>query len=63
MPIYVYKTEDGDTFEVYQSFNDPPLSEHPENGKRVTRVITTSPPIFYRTHGFYATDAKREGKG
>ena len=49
MPTYVYQviTEDGsvgETFEVVQKMADPPLSEHPETGQPVRRII--QPPII-----------------
>lgn len=46
MPIYVYEEilpngEDGPTFELLQSFSDPPLTVHPEKGTPVRRVLST----------------------
>lgn len=45
MPIYVYEVilEDGsagETFEVLQSMNDPPLTHHPDSGQPLRKVIT-----------------------
>ena len=45
MPIYVYEViqaggEDGETFEVLQGMNDPPLTHHPETGQPVRRSIS-----------------------
>lgn len=44
MPTYVYEViledgEEGQLFEVVQSMSDPPLTEHPETGQPVRRVI------------------------
>jgi hypothetical protein len=44
MPTYVYQviTDDeseGEIFEVVQKMSDPPLTEHPETGAPVRRVI------------------------
>jgi hypothetical protein len=44
MPQYVYEvvTEDGqpgERFEVFQKMTDPPLTQHPETGQPVRRVI------------------------
>ena len=44
MPTYVYAVinddgTDGETFEVFQKMSDPPLTEHPETGKPVRRLI------------------------
>lgn len=45
MPMYVYEiiNEDGspgERFEVLQSFSDEPLTQHPETGQPVRKVIT-----------------------
>ena len=45
MPIYVYEViqdgeEDGETFEVLQGMNDPPLKKHPDTGQPVRRCIS-----------------------
>lgn len=44
MPIYVYEIVQADgspgpTFEYAQRISDPPLSEHPDTGEPVQRVI------------------------
>ena len=45
MPVYVYRTitdKPGDpeqTFEVFQSIHDAPLTHHPETGAPVRRVL------------------------
>ena len=44
MPTYVYRIinedgSEGETFEVFQKMSDPPLTEHPETGEPVRRVI------------------------
>jgi hypothetical protein len=44
MPTYVYAVinddgSEGETFEVFQKMSDPPLTEHPETGRPVRRVI------------------------
>ncbi|VTR97872.1 FmdB family zinc ribbon protein [Tuwongella immobilis] len=57
MPMYVYAVilpdgTDGDTFEVLQSISEPPLTEHPETGQPVRRVITApnAPKAWTDTH-------------
>ena len=44
MPIYVYETTDPKKpvrrFEIQQSMKDAPLTEHPETGEAVRRVIS-----------------------
>ncbi|MFG0295211.1 MAG: FmdB family transcriptional regulator [Maioricimonas sp. JB045] len=49
MPIYVYEViqpdgEGGEQFELFQQFSDAPLTEHPETGEPVRRVI--QPPFI-----------------
>jgi len=44
MPIYVYEVLDENDqslgyFETFQKFSDPPLTEHPETGHKLQRVI------------------------
>ena len=44
MPTYVYAAinedgSEGETFEVVQKMTDSPLTEHPETGRPVRRVI------------------------
>lgn len=48
MPVYVYEVirsdgEPGEQFEVQQRISDPPLTDHPETGEPVQRVIQ---PVF-----------------
>jgi putative FmdB family regulatory protein len=67
MPIYEYRRPDGTTFEVLQSFSDPPLSEDPETGVPVKRVLH-APAVHFKGKGFYNTDygtrrRKREEDG
>ena len=57
MPTYVYEVildddSGGEQFEVVQPMSDPPLTEHPETGQPVRRVI--QPPNLPRKW----TDAK-----
>ncbi len=45
MPIYVYEiirngVNSGETFDWIQSIKDAPLTQHPETGEPVRRVIT-----------------------
>lgn len=46
MPTYVYRREDGTTFETRQQMSAPPLEECPETGQSVERVITGSPGVI-----------------
>jgi hypothetical protein len=53
MPIYVYRivrpnvpADQAETFEIRQSIHDSPLTQHPETGEPVERVILA--PIIGR---------------
>ena len=58
MPTYEYKREDGSTFEIRQGINDDPLSECPETGQKVKRVISGGAGVVYKGDGWYVTDYK-----
>ncbi|HEX3682222.1 MAG TPA: FmdB family zinc ribbon protein [Bryobacteraceae bacterium] len=59
MPVYPYRCyKCGKQFEVRQSFDDPPLTEHEGCGGDVERELT-APVLQFKGTGFYATDYKR----
>lgn len=58
MPTYVYRREDGTTFEVLQSIGEPSLAICPTTGQKVTRVITGGGGVRFKGTGFYETDYK-----
>ncbi|GAA5535109.1 FmdB family transcriptional regulator [Deinococcus metallilatus] len=63
MPTYVYKNlETGELYEIKQSMRDEPLTQHPETGAPVKRVLST-PGIAFRGSGFYVTDSRPQSKG
>jgi len=55
MPIYEYRRPNGTTFEVMQSMADDVLTEDPETGVPVQRVLH-APAIHFKGKGFYNTD-------
>ncbi|WP_034386251.1 FmdB family transcriptional regulator [Deinococcus sp. YIM 77859] len=58
MPTYVYKNiETGELYEIKQSMRDEPLTQHPETGAPIKRVLST-PGIAFRGSGFYVTDSR-----
>ncbi len=61
MPTYVYRREDGTTFEIEQRITDPPLTHCPTTGQRVKRIITGSAGLIFKGSGFYLTDYARKG--
>lgn len=60
MPTYVYRREDGSTFEIQQKITEPPLEKDPETGQAVTRVISGSAGLIFKGSGFYLTDYARK---
>ncbi len=61
MPTYVYRREDGTTFEVVQRISEDALTVDPETGQKVQRVISGAGLIF-KGSGFYLTDYTDAGK-
>jgi putative FmdB family regulatory protein len=55
MPIYEYRRPDGSTFELMQSFSDEVLTQDPETGAPVERVLH-APAVHFKGKGFYNTD-------
>jgi putative FmdB family regulatory protein len=55
MPIYEYRRPDGTTFEVLQKFSDDTLTQDPETGVPVQRVLS-APAIHFKGKGFHNTD-------
>ncbi len=61
MPVYLYRREDGTTFEYRQKFLDDPLTTDPETGQKVVRVVQPTGVIF-KGSGFYVNDSKSASK-
>lgn len=59
MPTYIYRREDGTTFEINQRITEAPLQTCPTTGQRVTRVITGGTGLIFKGSGFYLTDYAR----
>lgn len=60
MPTYVYRREDGTTFEVFQRITDDALTADPETGQPVERVIGGGAGLIFKGTGFYETDYVRK---
>lgn len=61
MPIYVYRREDGSTFEIMQRITEDALQTCPTTGQTVKRVISGAGLVF-KGSGFYLTDyARKDG--
>ena len=63
MPTYTYRRPDGTTFDVFQRISDDALTEDPETGVPVQRVISGGVGLQFKGDGFYLTDYARKGKG
>jgi len=67
VPVYVYRREDGSTFELEQRMSEDSLAICPTTGQKVERVLQPFTPRYKGT-GFYSTDhrkhkAKEQPKG
>ncbi|MCZ7542436.1 MAG: zinc ribbon domain-containing protein [Anaerolineae bacterium] len=61
MPLYEYRCDEcGVRFEHRQHFSDSPITECPECGGSVHRVIGSTGVIF-KGSGFYVTDNRKSG--
>ena len=58
MPVYVYRREDGSTFEIGQRITEESLVRCPTTGQNVERVLQPFTPR-YRGTGFYSTDHRK----
>jgi putative FmdB family regulatory protein len=59
MPTYVYRRADGTTFEHFQRMSDDPLTEDPETGEPVERLVGGGAGLIFKGSGFYLTDYAR----
>jgi predicted nucleic acid-binding Zn ribbon protein len=63
LPTYLYKREDGSTFEIGQRITDPALKECPTTGQPVKRLISPGAGLVFKGTGFYLTDYARKDSG
>ena len=72
MPTYVYRCEQGHTFELFHSISDESTKHCPECGAEAKRVPAGGAGFLFKGSGFYITDyrskgykdaAKKEGSG
>jgi predicted nucleic acid-binding Zn ribbon protein len=55
VPVYVYRRQDGSTFEIQQRITEDALVSCPTTGQSVERVLQPFTPRYKGT-GFYSTD-------
>lgn len=58
MPTYNYLREDGAVLEKVQRITDPPLTECPDTGLPVKRIVVSGAVPHFKGSGFYETDYK-----
>lgn len=62
MPTYDYKCSScNHIFEYFQSINDEPLSQCPECGGAVKRMIGGGSGVIFKGSGFYVNDSRKGG--
>jgi putative FmdB family regulatory protein len=60
VPIYVYKCDNGHTFEAMQSMSEDPLDTCEVCGAPARRQLV-APAVHFKGSGFYTTDYARKG--
>ena len=72
MPTYVYRCEQGHTFELFHAISDESTKHCPQCGAKAKRVPAGGAGFLFKGSGFYITDyrskgykdaAKKEGSG
>ena len=63
MPTYEYECKScGYNFEVFQPMSDKPVTDCPQCGKEVRRLINGGSGIIFKGSGFYVNDKKGGAK-
>lgn len=63
MPVYVYRNlNTGETFEIEQRISESALTEHPETGDPIKRLVQPV-GIAFKGSGFYVTDSRKPAEG
>ncbi len=62
MPTYVYRREDGSTFEVIQRITADSLTVCPTTYQKVHRVLSGGTGFILKGSGFYKTDYVSNGR-
>jgi putative FmdB family regulatory protein len=58
MPVYVYRRDDGSTFELQQRITVQALASCPTTGQHVERIMQPF-SARYKGTGFYSTDHRK----
>ncbi|MFW5999799.1 MAG: FmdB family zinc ribbon protein [Halanaerobiaceae bacterium] len=62
MPTYLYRCENCGKFEQFQKITADPLTECPECGGEVEKIIG-NPGVIFKGSGFYCTNNRSESSG
>lgn len=62
MPTYEYRCPVGHTFEMFQRFDETPLSRCEVCGEAPVQKVLYPAAIHFKGSGFYSTDYGRGGK-
>jgi putative FmdB family regulatory protein len=64
MPTYEYECKScGYTFDTFQRMSDAPLTDCPQCGQALRRLINGGSGIIFKGSGFYVTDKQGGGSG
>ena len=55
MPTYVYKRQDGSTFDLRQSIKDDALTVCPTTGQKIKRIIVSAPMVEFADDFMHST--------
>ena len=61
MPTYVYRCENGHTFELFHAISDESVKRCPECGAEGRRVPAGGAGFLFKGSGFYITDYRSKG--
>ena len=61
MPTYVYRCENGHTFELFHAISDDAVKRCPECGAEAKRVPAGGAGFLFKGSGFYITDYRSKG--
>ncbi|MDR0448190.1 MAG: zinc ribbon domain-containing protein [Treponema sp.] len=61
MPTYEYECKScGHNFDAFQSMSEMPLTDCPECGKELRRLINGGSGVIFKGSGFYVNDKNKE---
>ena len=61
MPLYIYRRSDGTTTERLESVHQTPLTECPDTGLKMGRIMAGGQHVRFVGEGFYINDYPKDG--